>query len=434
LLPRRRAFVVVALASALAASFSSRASADPLRLEDAVRLALENNERARKAPLRVDVAEGQLDRARDAFFPTLTAQGAGTWNPNADPNARTPQKSITSSGTLVLNQPLLAPSAFPLYSQAKHNREAERWGAAQDKRQLAFDTAKAFLLTLSTERLLESAKRRLESATANQDNAQARAQAQLASVNDVTRAQIEVASAASSVAGAQGNVDRAYVALGFLVGQKLAPPLVPPDRTTKAAAAAEASTPAQLQAALERRPDLRSAHEKTQASQDFAREPLYRLAPTVGASAQVRADPDPVGTARAVDETVTLNLTWSIFDAGFRYADRRTRLAQAESTALDESLLRRSVAADVDTALVSLRAARETLRIADDAVAAAQRNVDETEILYRQGLARAIEVTDANQSRFVAEVTRESARLSMEQAYLDLRQALGYGPLDEEAK
>jgi hypothetical protein len=53
-------------------------------------------------------------------------------------------------------------------------------------------------------------------------------------------------------------------------------------------------------------------------------------------------------------------------------------------------------------------------------------------ILYKQGLAKAIEVSDANDRQFDAEVTRESAKFTMEQAYLDLRSALGFGPLDED--
>jgi outer membrane protein TolC len=51
--------------------------------------------------------------------------------------------------------------------------------------------------------------------------------------------------------------------------------------------------------------------------------------------------------------------------------------------------------------------------------------------LYQQGLASAFEVSDANDKRFDAEVTQAAAQLQMEQAYLDLRNALGFGPLDE---
>ena len=58
----------------------------------------------------------------------------------------------------------------------------------------------------------------------------------------------------------------------------------------------------------------------------------------------------------------------------------------------------------------------------------------ETQILYRQGLARAIELTTANAQRFDAEVTRATAKLAMEQAYLDLRFALGLDAVGESGK
>jgi outer membrane protein TolC len=90
------------------------------------------------------------------------------------------------------------------------------------------------------------------------------------------------------------------------------------------------------------------------------------------------------------------------------------------------------VEADVRLALATLRAARKTLGIAEDAVLAAQKNVDETEALYRQGLAKAIELTEANLTRFDAEVTRESARVQMHLAYLDVRQALGFDPIGDQ--
>ncbi len=405
-----------------------------VRIDQAVRAALDNNERARKAPLRVEQAEGQKERARGAFFPTLTAGGTGQYRLQEDRSGR----NTTSSGTITLSQPILAPSAFPAYSQANHQLESEKWGSVQDRRLLAFDTARTFLQALAADRVYEAAVRRFERAQANLQNAEARAAAGLASVNDATRASLELATAAREVATAEGRVGTAYLNLGFLMGRPVAPPkpgdpavLAAPDRTDAAATNFESNPDDQVRAALDRRPDLRAAHERTEALRASAKEPLYRLVPTVSASAQVRVLPSPLPTERGHEETATLNLQWNIFDAGFRYADRRTRLAQAESQALDESLLRRSVDNEIRVALVSLKAAREALKIAEEAIAAAQRSSDETEILYRQGLARAIELTDATARRFDAEVTRASAKLTMEQAYLELRYALGLGPVDE---
>jgi len=416
----------LAVAAALCLPSAARADA-PLRIEDAVSEALTHNERARKAPLRVETAQGQLERARGAFYPTLNAGMSGTLRDEADRQG----KLITSAGTITLTQPIVNASAFPLRSQALAQLESERWGSVQDKRVLANETARAFVQTLTAERLLEAAKRRADRALANFENAEARAAAQLNSVNDATRAAVELASARQSVATAEGATVRAYLQLGFLMGRFVQGPLAPPDRVTQAAESFQAASAGDLRAALDRRPDLLSAHERTKALEHSAREPMLRLVPTLEATAQMRVQPDPPPLERVQDSTITLNLGWNIFDAGFRYADRKSRRAQLESQALDESLLRRSVEVEVQLALASLRAAREAFRIADEALVFAQRNTDETEILYKQGLARAIELTDANARRFDAEVNRASARLSMQQAYLDLRFALGFGPTDD---
>jgi len=420
--------------------WSTRAAADGFRIEDAVHLALQNNERARKAPLRVEIAEGQLERARDAFFPTLVGSGVSTYKP--DPAARAP--NTTTSGAITLSQPLLNPSAFPQYSQQSHTLESEKWGSVQDRRQLAFDTAKAFVQTLAVEGVLNSANRKADTAKLNLDAARARADAGLASTNDVTKAELQLATSLGQIATAQGNVAKTYISLSFLVGQKVTAPLVAPDNTTRAAQRYEESQKNQvkraldrraeaLKAAQDRRPDVRSLHERTEALRYSAKEPLYRLIPSISAAGQLRFVPDPLPSEKTLDEQVSVNLTWPIFDAGFRYADRRQRVAQLESSELDEKLLQRSVQTDLELALASLRASRANFKAAGDAVSTAQKNTEETLILYSQGLARAIEVNDANDKQFEAEVTREAAKLTMEQAYLDLRSALGFGPLDEDA-
>ena len=57
---------------------------------------------------------------------------------------------------------------------------------------------------------------------------------------------------------------------------------------------------------------------------------------------------------------------------------------------------------------------------------AARKSADETAILYRQGLAKAIELVDANEQRFLAEVNFAEAEFSVANAYLAL--APGDGP------
>jgi outer membrane protein TolC len=400
---------------------------NPLTLEEAVNLALGNNERALKARLRVDAAKGQLERARAAFLPTLTAAGTETATAAADRSGR----HFTTSGSLTVNQPLFNFPAFPLYAQARHQLKSEQWGSIEDRRSVAFDAGRLFLDTLATERLLQTAQRRLERARAFQQDTQARVEAGLASSNDATRASIDTTTAESQVAQARGNVERAYLELSFVLGRPISGPLVAPEPTTRAAQRGVFRREDVVRFAESRRPDLRSAEERTEALRLAAKEPLYRLAPTLGLSGQVRAVVDPLPPDSGFTESAFLTLTWTLYDAGARYADRKTRLAQADSQSLDERQLRRSIATDIAVAIAILRTARENYRLAEVSAAAAKRNTEESEILYRQGLARAIELTDANASRYAAEVAVESAKLQMEQAYLGLRQALGIDPVGD---
>jgi outer membrane protein TolC len=83
---------------------------------------------------------------------------------------------------------------------------------------------------------------------------------------------------------------------------------------------------------------------------------------------------------------------------------------------------------------VLLEAAQRALRQADAAAQAARVNVEETAILYRQGLAKAIELVDATDSRFEAEVAFSLAEFALAQSYLNLRQALGLDAFGKEPR
>jgi outer membrane protein TolC len=418
----------------------ARARADgPLSIEEAVRMALAYNERSLKAPYRVEAAAGDLDHARGAFLPTLSAVGTGTAQRPKDAPASamgTPPASTriwSANAVFSLNQTLLNLSSFPLYSQAKHNLESERWGAVQDKRLLAFDTARAFLVVLSNERLLAVTKDKLERARATQKDAEARVKAQLSGSNDVTLAQVDTASAASAAALADGAVVKAYVQLAFLVGKPVTGPLSVPDRTLKASENGAFRMEDVIRLAEDRRPDVRSAAEHTIALREFAKEPHYRLAPTLAVQGQVTVNAAPNNTdLRLYEDKAQLVLSWNIYDAGLRYADRRTRAAQAESGALDEKLLRRSIATDVASALATLKAARDAYHVAAEGVDAARRHTQEVATLYKQGLAKGLDLVDANGRLADAETTQETNKLAMEQAYLDLRLAVGLDPLEED--
>jgi outer membrane protein TolC len=182
--------------------------------------------------------------------------------------------------------------------------------------------------------------------------------------------------------------------------------------------------------AMSHRPDLAAARESAAAAAASADEPGLRFVPTLGASAQARLADQTIAADRYYDTTLTLNLSWTLWDAGVRGADARSRQASADVAELNMRALQRKVEADVKSAVVALVWARQAMEAAGQSVEAARRSAEETSVLYKQGLARAIELVDANLSRYSAEVSLAGAQLSLRQAELDLRAALGLFPID----
>ena len=163
-----------------------------------------------------------------------------------------------------------------------------------------------------------------------------------------------------------------------------------------------------------------------------AQEPLARLLPSLGLSGNFFWTDEPGLNGRPTDGFLALDLTWELFDGGERYAERRERLALARAGRLELDATTRRVEVDLSQAQVGLSRARASLQQGELAVKVARRNVEETGELYRQGLASALAVSDANLRLFEAEVSLARARYGLGLALLDLRAALGLDPLGKE--
>jgi outer membrane protein TolC len=430
--------VPFAFVAAIAATTHVAKAADqPLRIEDAVKLALAKNEAAQIAEYQVDVADAAVEKARVAFLPVLTATGSDTLRPNpirgnVSPFAvSTPVNATT--GALTITQPVLNLSAWPLYRQAQRLLDAQRATSTDSKRILQFNAANAFLQTLSQEAVLQAAQRRVDAANANLTDTTARAKAQLNSTNDVTLAQVDLAAAQQELAGDVGNVQKAYLALSFVINTPTTGPLTAPAATLQAAAAPTPDASVLVTTAQNRRLDLVAAVHAARAGHLFADEPMMRLAPVLGLTG-ILSDTPYLTTPNQPVATLAATLTWTIYDAGSRYADKHSRDAQASITDLQLDLIRRQVTNDVHNALVLLQASQEALKAAAVGVAASRKNVDETSVLYRQGLTTALNLTNANDSRFEAEIAYSGAEYAMALAYLALRQSVGLDPIGTELR
>ena len=418
--------VLLGFAAILLGASIARAD-DSLTLDQAIQLALTRNERAAISDLQTVQSDAAVERARVAFLPVLNASGNDTIRP-----IDTPKNS--AQGSLTLQQPLIVMSAFPLLAQAKHNLEAQRAQTIDDKRQLAFDVAKAYFGVLLAQEVVAAAQKKLDTATADVADTDAQFKAQLVSSNDVTRAQISLSTSVRELSQDRSQLATAYIELGFIINAPAPTVLQAPSALLDAGKQTPPAAETLVTQSLAQRPDLLARKNGALAAHDFAREPRYRYFPTLSLIGQLTATSNAGMNGHELDGSIQFAASWSIYDAGARSADIRSRDAAAEISDLQTKQLVRSIDSEVRTAVTELAAAQQALAAAQDAATASRKSASETAILYKQGLAKAIELVDANEQRFTAEVSYAEAEFSVANAYLALRQAMGQGPLEEAHK
>lgn len=396
----------------------------PLTIERAVEFALTRNERAEVADTTVEAAEARLRRARSFFFPRVDV--TGLYRHQSDADTRNLFSSVAN-----LTQTVFDARAFPALRQVRFERDATRLTASESKRVLAFDAAAAFLTTLSFEQVMLAAEHRRTFARTSLEDARARFDAGLVSSNDVTRAELEMATAERAVTQARGSVESARLELSNLLNAEIRGPLAAPAELLDAADDRPPVDEPFIVEAQKKRDDIEAERLRVAALREFAREPALRFIPSLAVNAQARSENDGPISNRDQDGFVGMTLNWSVFDGGVRAAESAERAAIVRGAELELERSLRDVERDIRTFSVQMTTEQASLREAAAALRAASKNADETNELYRQGLASALELADATQRLFEAEVAEVTARYRMALAFLALREASGGGPLEE---
>jgi outer membrane protein TolC len=437
---RRGLGAVAALALGLIPLFA-RAQQVELTLEMAIQRALIRNERSLAADAEVKAAEARVVKARSFFLPSLTGTGTYTRRPFAvsrtvGSTTITIQKFNALAGVAQVNLTIFNSSNVPLLLQASSERDAQRFASSEERRSLSFEVSNAYLATLGIDQVLEAAKHRFEYANQSLDAARARYAAGLVSVNDVTRAELEAATAEMGMTQVKGQVVTTFLELGYLlddmkVSEKK---LQIPDFLLRAAEGNPVAVEEMIAQAQDRRLDVGSLKFHAKGQHALAIEPMLRYLPTLAFRGQYTYTNEAGLTGRPTNWNVGLTLTWALFDGFGREADGRERRALAVLADLDVKTALRKVELDVRDALVSLENQRATLKQAEVAHEVAKRNATETAELYRQGLSTALQAADANVSLFEAEVALVQERYGLAIAFLNLEAALGLDPFGKEPK
>jgi outer membrane protein TolC len=413
------------------------AAAEDLSLEQAVQLALERNERALAAGEQQSASEARLAQARSYFLPTLSLTGDYIRRPSEversiGGQSYTVQKVDALAGYLTLDLSLFDPAALPAYRQAWLENKAQRYSSAEDRRRLSFEVAAAFLSTLTIDQVLEATGHRFGYAARTLEAARARFAAGLVSVNDVTRAELEYATAEMGSTQAQGQVQTAYLQLGYLLDTAIEGKLAAPELLLAQAEQPAAAAVDLLPGAQELRLDLRALSWHAKAQKALVLEPSLSWLPSLNLTYLYRYTNESGLTGKSTNWSVTLEANWAIFDGLKRIGRYKERKALARLAELDLRVVERKLELEVRDSLVSLSSQQASLKKALVALDAARKNAAEIAELYRQGLSNALQVADANVSLFEAEVEVARQRNGLALALLNLRAAQGLDPFGKE--
>ena len=158
-------------------------------------------------------SDAQVSQARAFFWPQLSANG--TYQRRAHEvvaPGRGPVQQLNALNAYVhLNQALFDWYQWTKLQEIHGYNKAVRMQSEETKRLLAFEVAQAFFAVLAAEQKCQAAQQRARFAQRSLADAQARLAAQLVGANDVTLAELEMASANTALAETSGAAEVSYI-------------------------------------------------------------------------------------------------------------------------------------------------------------------------------------------------------------------------------
>jgi outer membrane protein TolC len=420
------------LAPAVSDGWAAGESLPPLTVDEAIELALRYNEIPRIGAARVERIRALRDVVVADLWPALNAGATATRRANevtrtVEGETITIQARNAFSGVATLDSVLFDAQTLTRIKAADQDVVAQQESSLDSDRLLAFDVADVYFAVLSAQKLAEAARRRLEVARATADDARTRFEAGLASRNEVTRIELEQATAQLALTQAESTVVKARLRLEYLLGVPVDRPLVEPP-----AAPPETRPMDELdRLALEKRPDLMAWQAVAEGSRLRARAERQGFIPDIGFLGTWRLTNESGLSGNDTDWNLAATMGWSIFDRG-RTARAATFDAQRSVDLYQADALRRQIGNELRVAQQDLVTAQASYEQAEVQVRVARQNEEEVAERFANGLATALEQADANVSLFEAEagLARQGfARWLAEQA---LQRALGTWPLGRE--
>jgi outer membrane protein TolC len=384
---------------------------------------------------RVADARAIAAQARVPLVPTVVAAGGYTRN-SADARvdfAGTPLAAFhpgplviqplgvwTVAGTVRV--PLIIPNAWADWSAAQRAADAVAATAESARLQVRASLAEAAWAGAAAEEIVAVSERAVTVADEHRRSAARGVTVGTEAPLALLRAETEVVKRQSDLAQARANCERSHLALGVLLGKPEPTRVLLPSESGGEAARGMESLVAE---ALQSRPEIAAQAAQIRAAQSQKNSARLRWLPQISGSGTVFAADVPYPTGKKEGWRLTLDALWPLYDGGLAFGKRdqaEAALVAAQAAAEAQRLgivqEAQDTRRDVSVAKERLRLAEQQWNLATAAAASAKRT-------FEAGVASSLEVLDANDRLYQADVAMADARGRLGIARVALDRALG---------
>jgi len=430
----RRAHLVGALAILAGLGI---ASARGETLEDAWRIAAEQDQALAAVASDAEAARLDLEAARAQRLPSLIASGGYTVLDES------PRFDFSATGL-----PIQLPKIFddddfamaginatvPLYTGGRISgqvdsakaqldaREAEKIRAQQD---LRLAVAETYVGVLRSRRALEVAVSSVASLEAYERDVQAMFDRETVPLNDLLSAQVALANARQDALRAANAVELASAAYNRRLGRPLDAEVdLDPALPAMAGELPALSIAALTERALAGRSEPAILEAQALALGHAARAEKARVLPQLNLSGGYNYFENEA-LDRDTFATASVGVQWAMFDGG--QARRRAAALRRQQRAAEQRLadVRTLIALDVRQAALNLEEARSRVEVTREAVAQAEENLRIARQQYEAGIVNSTRVLEAETLRISARTNENNAQVDADLAQLRLARAAG---------
>jgi outer membrane protein len=400
----------------------------PLTLEEAHRLAIQNNPQVASSQYTAQAVAQEPAQISSAFQPNLIGNISGT---GADSGSRIAAGVLNNpivynhAGTgLTVNQLITDfGRTHNLVQSAKLRAQAQTQVLQTTRAQVLLATDRAYYDALRAQSVLMVAQETVKARQLVSDQVTTLAQNALKSQLDVSFANVNLADARLLLASARNDADSTFANLATAIGLPQQTQFTLVEGPMPGALADDVKP--LLDEAIGKRPELADLRLEEQAARSFEQAERDLWYPTIGVTGTAGFAPvgDPQITSRY--GAVGLNFTVPVFNGGLFRARRSEAEYRARAAAQNVKDLENRVIRDVRVAYLNARTAFERVGLTAQLLDQAKLSLDLAQSRYDLGLSSIVELSQAQLNLTSAQIGAASAKYDYQSQRAQLSYQIG---------